>query len=132
MAEKEKSKNTATDVMVSGMKAMTDLQNAGFGSTFWMGTAWLEAMSEVGSEVVKFIAARIQEDVKAQHNILHSNNAAEMQKVQAEFLQKAMEQYTAETGKIVEMSKELFSDAMKGVAPKGEKGPKKKGHSTPL
>lgn len=119
MAEKEKSKNTATDVMASGMKAMVDLQNAGFGSTSWMGAAWLEAMNDIGSEVVKFVANRIQEDVKAQQRIMQCKDASELQQAQAEFLQKAIEQYTAETGKLVKMSTELFSNTMKGVTPPG-------------
>lgn len=73
-----------------------------------MNTAWFEALSDMGSEVMSFVAHRIHEDVDAQHKLLHCKNAGELQQIQADFLQKAIDQYTAETGKLVEMSQKMF------------------------
>ena len=46
--------------------------------------------------------------MKTQHEILHCDDPTKLQHIQAEFVQKAIEQYTAETGKLVEMSQKLF------------------------
>lgn len=89
-------------------KAPENLQESGFGSLAWMGTAWTEAMSSLGSEVISFVAERIQEDVKTQHEILHCKTLTELQQAQAAFLERAYVQYTVETGKLIKMSTELF------------------------
>lgn len=70
----------------------------------WMGTAWLEAVADMGTEVTAFVAERIQEDVNTQRQIMACNTLAEIQKVQSDFLTKAFAQYTEETGKLVDMS----------------------------
>ena len=93
----------------TSLNAMAELQRAGFGNVMGMGTAWMEAVSDMGAEVVSFVADRIQEDVKAQHKMLHCKDMAELQHIQAEFFQKALDQYQAETGKLVEMGAAAFS-----------------------
>lgn len=85
------------------------LQEFGFRQMSSMGIAWVEAFSELGSEVMSFVAERIKEDVKTQHQILHCKNVTELQHIQAEFVQKAIDQYTAETGKLVQMSHDLYA-----------------------
>jgi len=89
----------ATDVAAmqdQGMKAMSR-----------MGLTWAESLSDLGSEVLTFVADRIQEDVKTQHKMLHCKNVADLQHIQAEFVQTAIDQYTAETGKLVKMGHDL-------------------------
>ena len=54
------------------------------------------------------MAERIREDVKTQHEILHCKSPAELQAIQARFVARAVEQYSAETGKLVEMSQEML------------------------
>jgi hypothetical protein len=88
---------------------LNDLQKAGFGNMLGMGTAWVEALSDWNAEVVSFVADRIKEDVKTQHEILHCKNVGELQHIQAQFIQKAIDQYQAETGKLVEMSGKIFT-----------------------
>lgn len=70
----------------------------------WMGTAWFGRVADLGSEVASFVAERIKEDVKTQHALLHCKSLPEVQQVQAAFLQKAFDQYQAETGKLIGMS----------------------------
>lgn len=71
----------------------------------WM--TWFENIADLGTEITSFVAERIKEDVQTQHAMLHCKSLSEIQHVQAEFLQKAFEQYQAETGKLIEMSSEL-------------------------
>ncbi len=90
-----------------GMSAPSG-QNTGLDPLSWMGTAWIEAMSDLGSELASFVAERIREDVKTQHEILHCKSVAEMQAIQAAFMERAYVQYTVETGKLIEKSTSLF------------------------
>jgi len=75
----------------------------------WMGTAWLENVAELSSEMIDFLASRIREDVRTQHQLLHCKTLPEIQHVQAEFMQRAFDQYSAESGKLVERSSAMFS-----------------------
>ena len=113
MARNTETARQTADIDAAVTSAMTELQNAGFGSMAWLGTAWVETMGEMGSEVLQFIAARIKEDVKTQQAILHCKNATEMRDIQSEFVQTAIDQYTAETGKLVKMGNEMFASAVK-------------------
>lgn len=70
----------------------------------WLGTAWMQNLSALGGELTTFVVDRMKEDVKAQHALLHCKSLEEVQHVQAEFLQKAFDQYQEETGKLVEIS----------------------------
>ena len=91
------------------LDALAQLQEAGFGNMAGMSTVWMEAMSDLGAEMVSFVADRIKEDVKTQHDILHCKNVAELHHIQAQFIQKAMDQYQGETGKLKEMSAKAFA-----------------------
>lgn len=73
----------------------------------WMSTAWIESLADLGSEITTFVADRIREDVKTQHAILHCKSLAELQHIQAQFMQRAFDQYAAETGKLMGMSSEI-------------------------
>lgn len=92
--------------------SLAEMQKAGFGSMASFGTAWLEGVSDLSAEVLGFVADRIKEDVHTQHEMLHCKDLGELQKIQSRFIQKAIEQYTAETGKLVEMSNVAFTNAM--------------------
>ena len=93
------------------LQKLAELQEAGFGNMVGLSTAWLEALGDIGSEVLSFMAERVKEDVKTQHAILHCKNVSELQNIQAEFIQKALEQYSAETGKLVRMSNDALASA---------------------
>ena len=111
MPNKEKSEATSAGKAMPGMDVTSDLatlQSLGFNRMAHFGTAWIEALSDMGSEVMSFVADRIKEDVKTQHEILHCEDLAELQEIQSRFMQKAIDQYVAETGKLVEMSHQLF------------------------
>lgn len=111
MANKQTTQTEMDDT--STLAAISKLQEAGLGNMLGMSTVWFEAMGEMSAEVASFIADRIKEDVKTQHDILHCKNIADLQHIQAEFIQKAIDQYQVETGKLVEMSKSAFAPKMK-------------------
>lgn len=109
MADKSRTR-TETENNPS-MDALAQLQQAGFGNLVGMSAAWMEALGEMGSEMLNFMSERIKEDVKTQNEILQCKNAADLQHIQAQFVQKAMDQYHDETGKLIEMSTKAFTKA---------------------
>ena len=68
-----------------------------------MGTAWLEAVGKMNVEMVIFVASRMTEDAKTQQKILECRSVGDLSHLQAQFMQRAMDQYKAETGKLVEL-----------------------------
>ncbi len=96
------------------MAALIDMQRAGLGSLKWMEPTWVEALGEMSTEISQFVADRIKTDVKTQHAILHCKDPGELQSIQADFIKKAIEDYSAETGKLMEMSAKLFSPKPSG------------------
>lgn len=102
-AASEKSKTNETPA-----NPFAEMQAAGLGNMVGLSSAWLRAMGDVSTEVMDFVTDRIKEDVKTQHQILNCKNVSELQQIQADFLEKAVEQYQAETGKLLEMSTNVF------------------------
>tara|TARA_R110002072_G_scaffold6717_8_gene38446 strand:- start:7853 stop:8206 length:354 start_codon:yes stop_codon:yes gene_type:complete len=103
MASKPETQDPNTAKPTEPFNPMTQLQEAGFGNMMGMSKVWMEALSDMSAEMVGFVADRIKEDVKTQHEIMHCKNATDLQHIQAQFIQKAMNQYQDETGKLVEM-----------------------------
>ncbi len=110
MATKSSTINDGGDPAM--MSNLAELQKLGFNNLTGFGTAWIEGMGDLGAEVLGFVAERVKEDVNAQHEMLHCKDFTELQKLQSKFLQKAIEQYTAETGKLVEMSNAVITNAV--------------------
>lgn len=88
---------------------MTAFREGGFGGWMKLNAAWLETMGEMGAELAAFVADRIKEDVKTQHRLLNCRDIGEARAIQEEFLRNAVDQYQAETGKLVEIGMSAFS-----------------------
>jgi hypothetical protein len=99
----EKAKPDSQEAAATAANFVAQMQEAGFGRAFGMSTAWLEACGDMGTEMMTFLAERIKEDFKTQHELMNCKNIKQMQEVQARFVEKAIEQYQAETGKLVEI-----------------------------
>lgn len=105
------SKKPAADTTPTGtaaqdwMGAMREMQQSGLGPLRWLGTTWLESVTEVNRELADFMARRIKEDVRTQHEILNCSDPAKLRDIQLRFMQRAIEDYTAETGTLTEMGK---------------------------
>ncbi len=95
------------DTVASAANLMDTMRLAGIKSMSGFGTDVLETVADIGSEVLNFTAARIQRDVQTQHDLLHAKDLAEVQHIQMQFFQKAMDDYAAETAKLIEMQKAL-------------------------
>lgn len=108
------SKKPKTEDKVAGAaQAMADLtsmyQKMGMNAMAFMGGDWMERMSDMGAEMLEFYTQRVQEDVELYHKLLHCKDLAAMQEIQGEFLQRMINRYTEETGKIIDMSKTAMS-----------------------
>ncbi len=86
------------------LEAVLKMQRAGFGSIVGAQIAWLENLGDIGAEVAEFVTDRIKEDVKFQRQILECGDMDEARSLQSAFIQKAVNQYQAETGKLTSMS----------------------------
>lgn len=98
---------------------MNILQTGGAQSMEGAGAVWLKTMSSMGSEVMSFTTNRLHEDIKTRHDLLQAKGISEIQEIQAQFFQKAMEDYSAQTAKLLGMGKSLtpdFSGAAKSTA----------------
>lgn len=93
--------------------ALAALQAAGPGALGKVYVAMLEGAGDFSSEVIQFVAQRIAEDVKTQHEIMECTNPADLVQIQQRFLQKAFDQYTAETGKLVKLSSDLLHTTLR-------------------
>ncbi|MFK7938775.1 MAG: phasin family protein [Roseovarius sp.] len=107
MAKAPKTDSTPKDE--APLNAIEQLQDAGLGNMVGLSTAWFEALGDLSSEVLSFVSDRVKEDVKVQHEVLHCKDVTELQHIQSQFLQKAVDQYQAETGKLVAMSTKAFA-----------------------
>jgi hypothetical protein len=72
-----------------------------------LGAAWAEAMSDLGGEALRFLSERVQEDVALQQRLLHAASLEDARHIQAQFFQTAIDQYTAETGRMVEIGEDM-------------------------
>lgn len=78
--------------------------------TAWASQVWIDNMTRISSEIASFMAERISEDIQTQQALMQCRTLSDVQHVQAAFLQKAMAQYQAETGKLIEMTSQLAAD----------------------
>jgi len=70
----------------------------------WFGVAWFEGVTAINRELAEFVSRRISEDLRTQHEILNCGDPEKLQHIQARFIQRAIDDYTAETGTLVELS----------------------------
>lgn len=78
----------------------------------WFSMDAVEKLGDIGAEFMGFLAARIQEDVKTQHALLHCKDPVELRKVQEEFLQTAVDQYSAQAGRMTELTNAFLASMM--------------------
>lgn len=102
MADKKKTDPTQ-DAAKAMQDAMAQFQKMGMQSMTWMGGDWMQKMNEMGTEVMHFMAERIQTDIEWQQRFMKCRDIKELQDVQAEFIQSSIDRYTEETGKLIDM-----------------------------
>ncbi|MDY6860675.1 MAG: phasin family protein [Pseudomonadota bacterium] len=87
----------------------------GFSALSTFGTSVMENMGRYGTEVVEFMSLRLQEDFKTQHELMQCRDMSKLAEIQSRYLKTAMDQYSAETGKLMKMGTEIFGDAFKNA-----------------
>jgi hypothetical protein len=81
------------------------MQDAGIPTLPGIGTDWMEMMTNINREMLEFTTARIKEDAQTQNDLLQAKGFDDVQKIQTQFFQKAMDDYTAESAKLMDMVK---------------------------
>ncbi|MEM6391016.1 MAG: phasin family protein [Pseudomonadota bacterium] len=107
-------KDAPTDMIEAethALDALTDLQAAGFGTLAAMGSAFADALNEMSSEAVGFMARRLEEDLDTQRRIFACTSMEDLQAVQSDFLRTAMARYSEETGRIMAIGDRLVRTA---------------------
>jgi len=72
-----------------------------------------ESMGRYGQEFVGFVQERLAEDAKTQQELLACRDLNKLAEIQNQFLERAMQQYTDETGRLVDLGREMFDQALK-------------------
>jgi len=107
MTKRDQTSET-TSLLASMFEAM---QATKFPTAPGIGSEWIESVIQMGSEVLNFMATRVQQDVQMQHALMQAKGVAEVQHIQAQFFQKAMDDYAAESAKLLEIGRTIVPDA---------------------
>ena len=78
----------------------------------WPATRAFEALSDIGSEYMEFLAERVREDVRVQHALLHCKDVDGLRKIQESFLRTAADQYSAQAGRMTALTNEFLTALM--------------------
>jgi hypothetical protein len=97
---------------VAVLATIAKMQKSGLTPMAWLAPQMLEKCGEMGSELAQFVAARIKEDMNLQHQLLHCRDLSKLHQVQVDFVQSAIDQYVAETGKMTRLSREMLNDTV--------------------
>ena len=103
------------DMMTPTFDAFAQMQQTGFKSMMETGTAWAETMGDFSSEVGRFVAQRLADDMQTQASFMACTTPEELQHAHAQFIQRALDQYHIETGKLVEMGNRVIARTAKGT-----------------
>ncbi|MFN3661596.1 phasin family protein [Yoonia sp.] len=76
----------------------------------WMTAAWLGNVTAMSNTVAAFMAERLKEDLQTRQALLECKTLGEVRHVQATFVQNAIAQYQAETGRLIAMTGRLAAD----------------------
>lgn len=76
---------------------------SGLGSPMAVGSVAVQAWMDMGSEAVRFLWDRLQQDMKTQQAMLACTSLEEIRKVQADFFKSAQDQYADEARKMLDM-----------------------------
>jgi hypothetical protein len=76
----------------------------GMGVPLMSGTAAMQAWMQIGAEAVRFVADRLQQDLKTQQAMMACTSLDEVQALQADFFKTAQDQYAAEARRMMEMA----------------------------
>lgn len=88
-------------------------QPFGTGLPLAAGAVAIQAWSEVGTEALRFLWDRLQQDVRTQNALLACTSLEELRKVQAEFFTAAQQQYADEARKVLDILVRSTAEGLK-------------------
>ena len=94
---------------LSAFAAVEGLRDSSLKTFAMLGTNWMYSVTGFTTEVAQFLSDRLQQDLQLQHRLLHCKDMDELRRIQSEFVSAALEQYAAETGKLVHLGQEAMS-----------------------
>jgi hypothetical protein len=94
------------DVMIDNVTA---LQQEAAETVEHAGAALLEGVSKVQQEIAQFVSTRIREDIEAQQQFLRCRSLDDVREVQIRFFKTAMDQYSAETARLMKLGSEIMT-----------------------
>lgn len=106
-------KSSKSGDMANPFAAFMEAQAEAMGRMTAFNSAVAEAMGRYGQEFMSFVQARLAEDAKTQQELMNCRDMNEMAAIQSKFMERTMQQYTDETGKLVDLGREIFEEAMK-------------------
>lgn len=72
------------------------------------GTSLFTGLNEMQREIADFVAKRIREDMETQQELLRCRTFDDVRDVQTRFFRTAMEQYAAETSRLMKLATETM------------------------
>ncbi|MBD3624613.1 MAG: phasin family protein [Rhodobacteraceae bacterium] len=109
MSRKTASEIPALPDPLSAFAAIDGLRESSLKALSMLGTNWMYNISGFTTEVAQFLAERLQQDLQLQHRLLHCKDMDELRQVQSDFVRAALEQYMAETGKLVHLGTDMVA-----------------------
>jgi hypothetical protein len=96
---------SATDAAIDGVtisqqQAMETMESAG--------QAMMQGVTKMQKEIVDFVSERIRHDMETQQALLRCKTFDEVRDVQTRFFQTAMDQYSAEAGRMMRIAAEAM------------------------
>jgi len=100
-ADRSKNASPVLDAVVAGQTVAVQAVES-------TSRAMLEGIEKVRQEVADFVSTRIRHDMETQQELLRCRNFDELREVQTRFIKTAMDQYTAESTRLVEIGSEVI------------------------
>ena len=76
------------------------------------GAAVFEGFARAQKHVAEFVAERIRQDIETQTELLGCRSLEDVREVQSRFFRRAMEQYTAEAGRLMKLGGDVVARSM--------------------
>ena len=96
---------------------------ADFATSFMMGNpALTKAWSDLMAENVRFLSDRLEQDFETQKAMLACKTPADVMKVQSEFFQKAVEDYSGGAQRVFEILTAASTEAVEGAKSSFKRG----------
>ncbi len=102
----------ATQAAMERMASLfEDWQSAGLGVWAWANPQWFRHVAAMNAELTRFVSERLQQDLEFQSQLMQCRDPLEFRELQGRFLKDAFDQYSAETGKLVQMNRSALDAA---------------------